>query len=100
METKPTKESKELGFEVGGAGHISPMRLSLPVSVSIIATTVIQQMVRDDGASGLKEHIGGSMALELVNSHWMQVIQTGVTWYVIGMAVMGMVEMIARKIRP
>ncbi|KAG6600118.1 Chaperone protein dnaJ C76, chloroplastic, partial [Cucurbita argyrosperma subsp. sororia] len=99
VETKRSKESKDLDFEVGGGDHTSPMRLALPVLISIVATTVIQQMVTDDGASGLKEHIGGSVALELVNSHWMQLIQRGVTWYVIGIAVIGMVEMIARKIR-
>lgn len=96
VKTKPTKKSRDLG----DGGHISPMRLAIPVSVSIIATAVIQQMVRDDDASSLNEHIGGSMALELVNSHWMQIILTGVTWYVIGMAVMGVGEVIARKIRP
>ncbi|KAG6601056.1 Chaperone protein dnaJ C76, chloroplastic, partial [Cucurbita argyrosperma subsp. sororia] len=95
VETKPIKEPRGLG----DGGHVSPMRLALPVSISIIATAAIQQMMRNDGASSLKEHIGGSMALELVNSHWMQVMLTGVTWYIIGMVVMGMVEMIGRKIR-
>ncbi|KGN50447.1 chaperone protein dnaJ C76, chloroplastic [Cucumis sativus] len=100
VETKPTKQSRGLGSDVSRGGHVSPMRLVLPVSISIIATAIIQQMVRNDGASELKEHAAGSMALELVNSHWMQVILTGVTWYIIGMAVMGMLEMIARKFRP
>lgn len=100
VETKTNRESKDLGFEVGDGGHISPMRWGIPVSISMIATAVIQLMARDDGASSLKEHIGGSLALELVNSHWMQTTLAGITWYVIGMAVMGTVEMIAGKIRP
>lgn len=100
VETKATKESRDHRFDIGDGSHVSPMRLALPVSISLIATAIIQQMVENDGASGLKEHAAGSMALELVNSHWMQVLQTGVTWYIIGMAVMGMVEMIARKFRP
>ncbi|KAA0034069.1 putative DNAJ heat shock N-terminal domain-containing protein [Cucumis melo var. makuwa] len=100
VETKPTKQSRDLGSDVSSGVHVSPMRLILPVSISIIATAIIQQMVRNDGADELKEHAAGSMALELVNSHWMQVILTGVTWYIIGMAVTGMVEMIARKFRP
>ncbi|CAH2070790.1 unnamed protein product [Thlaspi arvense] len=48
-------------------------------------------------ASELKDHIGGSLALSIVNSPWQQILLAGVTWYFIGAMLLQLVEAIQSK---
>lgn len=44
------------------------------------------------GGGGLKEHIYGSVALEIVNSSWLQIVLVGITWYIIGMIIVQLAD--------
>ena len=48
------------------------------------------------GTSGgvLTEHVYGSLALDIVNSSWLQVLLAGITWYIIGTIIVGLAEAI------
>lgn len=61
-----------------------------------IAAVIIHLQVGEGTIGGLNEHVGGSFALEIVNSSWLQVILAGITWYLIGAAMIGVVEAILR----
>ncbi|GLT30906.1 hypothetical protein SLA2020_056810 [Shorea laevis] len=57
-----------------------------------IAAFIVRLQVGGRVASEVEEHIGGSLALTIVNSSWMQVIVAGITWYCIGIAIVELVE--------
>ncbi|KAJ4710461.1 Chaperone protein DnaJ [Melia azedarach] len=76
----------------------NPIAWGLPVVTAAIAAAIVRlQVVSQGAADGLKEHIGGSLALEVVNSSWLQVILAGITWYYIGVAVVELIEVIGNK---
>ncbi|CAN6463417.1 unnamed protein product [Victoria cruziana] len=50
-------------------------------------------------SSGLKEHLAGPMALQIVNSLWLQVLLAAATWYVVGFMVLSLVRNIQNKDR-
>lgn len=63
---------------------------------AIIAAVIIHLQVGEGTVGRLNEHVGGSFALEIVNSSWLQVTLAGITWYLIGLAMIGVVEAFAR----
>ena len=64
---------------------------------AIIAAVIIQLQVGEGTGGRLNEHVGGSFALEIVNSSWLQVTLAGITWYLIGLAIIGVVEAIRKR---
>ncbi|PKI34263.1 hypothetical protein CRG98_045362 [Punica granatum] len=73
-------------------GKVSPIRLAIPFCTSAIAVAIVKLYSGGGKIGRLEDHIGGSLALEIVNSSWLQVILAGFTWFLIGMAI---VELIA-----
>ncbi|KAL3640798.1 hypothetical protein CASFOL_015766 [Castilleja foliolosa] len=74
----------------------NPIRWGVPIGTGLLAAVVVRlQLGEVDG--GLENHFGGSLALAIVNSSWMQVGLAGFTWYLIGMFVVGLVETVRRK---
>jgi hypothetical protein len=45
----------------------------------------------------IEDHIGGAAALDVVNSFELQIVLAGVTWFIIGAAVTGFVQVLARR---
>lgn len=73
-----------------------PFGWVVPIGASIVAAVVVHLQLGEP-SSGLKDHIGGSLALAIINSSWMQVTLAGVTWYLIGMYMVEIVEALRRK---
>lgn len=70
----------------------------VPLGLSIIAAVIVQAQIGEGSAGGLEDRIYGSFALEFVNSSWLPVILTGITWYLIGLYVAKVVEAVQSKI--
>jgi hypothetical protein len=49
------------------------------------------------GGSGIQEHVGGAIALGVVNSFEMKVMLAGVTWFIIGAAIAGVIQVLGRR---
>ncbi|CAD6261749.1 unnamed protein product [Miscanthus lutarioriparius] len=49
------------------------------------------------GGSGIQEHVGGAVALGVVNSFEMKVMLAGVTWFIIGAAIAGVIQVLGRR---
>ncbi|XP_010546245.1 PREDICTED: uncharacterized protein LOC104818375 [Tarenaya hassleriana] len=69
----------------------NPVLQKIPIAVALIAVFMVQYQA-NNGVSELKEHIGGSWALSIVNSHWRQILSAGFFWYFVGEMVAELVE--------
>jgi len=49
------------------------------------------------GSGGIQEHFGGAIALGIVNSFEMKVMLAGVTWFIIGAAIAGVIRVLGRR---
>jgi hypothetical protein len=84
------------------SGERAPTRraridLTAPLLMGIVAAGIVGYN-REDMAGGLiEDHIGGAAAVEVVNSFELQVVLAGVTWFVIGAAVAGFVQVLVRR---
>lgn len=91
----PNEEVEE--FTVRKANKRSPLVWGIPMTAATIAAAIVRLQL--DGESGrLDEHMGGSLALSIVNNSWSPVILTGITWYLIVSYVVGLVEAIWGKV--
>lgn len=76
----------------------SPVNLIVPTIMAALAEVKVgfeQGEIAKN--AGLKEHVGGNLALEVVNSFELQILLAGITWFVIGMAIMGLTEVLRNK---
>lgn len=71
----------------------SPIAWAIPVVTAAIAAGVVRMQV-GEVVGGLEEHIGGPLALDIVNSSWLQVALAGITWYYIGVGIVNLIETI------
>ncbi|KAI4302109.1 hypothetical protein MLD38_037895 [Melastoma candidum] len=63
-----------------------------PICMGFVAGAFVNARLGGGGAvENLKEHVGGSLALEVINSGWLRVGLAGITWYMVGVAVVGLV---------
>ncbi|CAN8252080.1 unnamed protein product [Cochlearia groenlandica] len=69
---------------------------NFPIGTATIAVLLVQFQA-SYRASELEDHIGGSLALSIVNSPWQQILLAGVTWYFIGAMLLQLVEAIQSK---
>ncbi|XP_059656479.1 chaperone protein dnaJ C76, chloroplastic [Cornus florida] len=76
----------------------SPFTWAVPMGAATIAAVLARLQIEEASTGGLEEHIGGSFALGIVNSSWLPVILAGVTWYLIGMYTVELVESIRSKL--
>lgn len=74
----------------------SPLISSVPMGLAVVAVGFRLHGAGEVGVR-LEEHIGGSVALEVVNSPWLQVLLAGATWYIVGVIFIQMVESVASK---
>ncbi|KAL2339380.1 hypothetical protein Fmac_007320 [Flemingia macrophylla] len=74
----------------------SPIRWGLPM-VTALTAVVSVQIHSAESTHELNQHVGGSLALEIVNSSWLQCMLAAVTWYMIGMAFTELVAIIGNK---
>ncbi|XP_043717345.1 chaperone protein dnaJ C76, chloroplastic [Telopea speciosissima] len=99
MRESKVKEEEKYGASVDNYQR-DPIRWRIPVAMATVGAVIVRLQVGDQGASGsdgLKDHIAGSMVLQIVNSSWLQVILAGVTWYLIGMAMVELVDVFRIK---
>ncbi|KAJ0966851.1 hypothetical protein J5N97_023768 [Dioscorea zingiberensis] len=76
----------------------SPVNLTLPtIMAAVSAATVGFEKGEMVNSGGLQEHVGGNVALEVVNSIELQLLLAGITWFIIGMAIVGLIEVIRSK---
>ncbi|KAJ4917004.1 DNAJ heat shock N-terminal domain-containing protein [Raphanus sativus] len=67
-----------------------------PIGTATVAVFLVQFQA-SYRAPELSDHIGGSLALSIVNSPWQQILLAGVTWYFIGAMLLQLVEAIQSK---
>ncbi|KAM7262109.1 hypothetical protein ACFE04_021186 [Oxalis oulophora] len=93
----PTNRRKQRVDKDYNTREKSRVAWAIPFMTSAIAAVRIYSQVREETVSELNEHIGGSWALEFVNSSWLQVTLAGITWYFIGVVMMELVQGFRRK---
>ncbi|TKY69084.1 Chaperone protein DnaJ [Spatholobus suberectus] len=76
----------------------SPIRWGLPMVTALTAVVTVQ-IHAADSTHELQQHVAGSLALEIVNSSWLQCMLAAATWYMIGMAIIELVALIGNKNR-
>lgn len=95
----PAKESKQNNDKdqtVPENDESNPIRMVIPLGIAMIAASIVR--FHGGGAVGkLDEHIGGSFALQIVNSSWLPVILTGIMWYAIGILAAEFVAAVRRN---
>lgn len=89
------KQTMQDGDNISG----SKIKWVLPMGPALAAALLIAKLQGDEaatttslGGGGLKEHIYGSVALEIVNSSWLQIVLVGITWYIIGMIIVQLAD--------
>ncbi|KAM1401894.1 hypothetical protein ACFX2I_010722 [Malus domestica] len=79
----------------------NPIRWLAPMVPATLMAAVVGLQGGDRAAvsngGGIKEHIGGSFALEIVNSSWLQILLVAITWYIIGMIIVGIADAFQSK---
>ena len=95
--TKDQREAndKDLG---NNENQNHPIRWGFPVVTAMIAVATVR-LHGGGSIHELKEHAGGSLALDIVNSPWSQSILAAATWYMIGMAIIELVAIAGSKRR-
>ncbi|KAK1322217.1 hypothetical protein QJS10_CPA03g02590 [Acorus calamus] len=105
----PTPESPVTGVKmedemaanrvVVDGGFESTLDSRIPMATAMVSMAVVGFGSGGGGGGGLEEHVGGSMAVEIINSSWLQVLQAGMVWYVVGLVVAGMIGVIGGRRR-
>ncbi|XP_027360455.1 chaperone protein dnaJ C76, chloroplastic [Abrus precatorius] len=76
----------------------SPIRWGLPMLTALTAVATVR-LHAVELTPELKQHVGGSLALEIVNSSWLQCVLAAATWYMIGLAIVDLVAIFGNKNR-
>ncbi|KAM3250124.1 chaperone protein dnaJ C76, chloroplastic [Capsicum chacoense] len=63
----------------------NPWLQGVPFTTATAAAIIVWIKLGEEATVSLNDHIGGSLALDIVNSSWLKVILAGVTWHSIGM---------------
>nr|GMD57233.1 chaperone protein DnaJ C76, chloroplastic [Ipomoea batatas] len=93
--SKKHKETSERDSLVKKHDGSRPWSVAIPVVTGTIGAITVWLQIPGDGKvlpGGLNEHLGGSLALDIINSSGLQVILAGVTWYLIGLYITELVE--------
>ncbi|KAK4842082.1 hypothetical protein QYF36_015439 [Acer negundo] len=92
------KETNEKQYkEVESNNTRNPIAMGIPVVIAAIAVAIVRLQVSQGVVGDIKEHVGGSLALDIVNSSWLPVILTGITWYFIGVAIVQLIQVIGNR---
>ncbi|XP_030457289.1 chaperone protein dnaJ C76, chloroplastic isoform X2 [Syzygium oleosum] len=92
------QKRRDPGPSTKGNTSKNPLLWAFPICAASVAAAIVRSQVGDGTVGELKQHFGGSLALEIVNSSWMQVLLAGMTWYFIGVVVVGLVEAALSKV--
>lgn len=76
----------------------SPIRWGLPMVTALTAVVTVQ-IHAVESTRELQQHVAGSLALQIVNSSWLQCTLAAATWYMIGMAITELVAIIGNRNR-
>ncbi|CAM0145848.1 unnamed protein product [Urochloa decumbens] len=87
------------GEATAGAGRKGvSIDLTAPLLLGIISAGFVgyngEEMA---GGGGIQEHFAGAVALGIVNSFEMKVMLAGVTWFIIGAAIAGVIQVVGRR---
>ncbi|KAF7809612.1 chaperone protein dnaJ C76, chloroplastic [Senna tora] len=93
--TKGKKEANDMESEAYENEH-NPIRWGFPMVTALIAVATVR-LHGGGSVHELNQHVGGSLALDIVNSPWSQSILAAATWYMIGLAIVDLVAIIGRK---
>ncbi|KAL6844367.1 hypothetical protein ACP4OV_026040 [Aristida adscensionis] len=83
-----------------GAGRArASIDLTAPLLMGIISAGVVGYNGEDmaAGGGGVQEHFAGAAALGVVNSFELKVMLAGVTWFIIGAAIAGVIQALGRR---
>lgn len=69
----------------------------IPTVAAMVAAVIVRLQAGDRVAGEITEHVGGSLALTMVNSSWSQVILAGITWYLIASTIVELIETIRNR---
>lgn len=90
LKTKKPKQKHANKYE---RRRRNSLESGFPVMTATIAAIIVRSQIAGRVAAGeVEEHIGGSWALTIVNSSWMQVLLAGLTWYCVGIYVVDLVQ--------
>ncbi|WCJ37746.1 Chaperone protein dnaJ C76 chloroplastic [Euphorbia peplus] len=73
-------------------------RWEIPIVPGILAAIIVNVQVRQEALGKLDQHVGGSFALEIVNSSWLSFVLAGLTWYIICMALVQVAQAIQKRL--
>lgn len=99
LKASPAKEWKQTNDKdhiVHKTNQRNPTKFVLPLGTATIAAFLVR-LHGEETVGRLEEHVGGSLALQIVNSSWLPVILTWITWYVVGIVVVQFVEAIRSR---
>ncbi|XP_015886703.2 chaperone protein dnaJ C76, chloroplastic [Ziziphus jujuba] len=74
----------------------NPIGNWIPMGMAMAAAFIVHLQIQG-AEGGVKEHMGGSLALQIVNSSWIPVVLAGITWCVIGMMSVRLAEAITNR---
>ncbi|KAK7310246.1 hypothetical protein RJT34_07641 [Clitoria ternatea] len=89
-----TKETYPGSYE----NQNNAIRWGLPMVTALTGMAIVR-LHAVESAHELKQHVGGSLALDIVNSPWLQYALAAATWYMIGMAIIDLAAIIGNKNR-
>ncbi|XP_057508511.1 chaperone protein dnaJ C76, chloroplastic-like [Actinidia eriantha] len=103
LRSSPSKDlykSKTEDFKVlkENERNKNPFVWGIPIAAATIAAVIVHLQVEEGLSGGLEDHIGGSLALGVVNSSWSPVILAGITWYLIGTYTVELLEALRSKL--
>ncbi|KAF5737936.1 hypothetical protein HS088_TW13G00829 [Tripterygium wilfordii] len=95
---KESIDTDDENYKMQVTKHRNPIfGMVVPAGAATLAAVMIRLQVGERPVAELNEHIGGTMALEIVNSPWLQVILSGFTWYFVGVAIVELVDGIRNR---
>lgn len=80
-----------------GDGRGVSIDLTAPLLMAILSAGVAGYNREEMAGGGLQDHVGGAVALGVVNSFELKVVLAGVTWFIIGAAVAGLIQVLGRN---
>lgn len=91
--------SRRQGQAIAGARRKSGgIDLTVPLLMGIVSAGIVGYNGEEiTGGRGVQEHFGGAIALGVVNSFEMKVMLAGLTWFIIGSAIAGLVQILGRR---
>ncbi|KAK9275220.1 hypothetical protein L1049_022482 [Liquidambar formosana] len=90
--TKQWKKTNGKDHRVSKKKQRSLVSWGLPMGPAAVAAFTVRLQVGEGMVGRVEDHMGGSLALEIVNSAWLPVILAGITWYIIGTVVVELVD--------